>query len=752
MSGVYTGTQGDDGPINFNYFEWIGLGGNDQFTWAAENPNQSVNASVFVFGGSGNDLLNFSSKAPPSLLQQDFATTIFADRDSVLGPDAAGNDFVAGGSWIDRIWAGFGDDTINAGAGNDIVTLFASALDRIDADAQFLGPVGPAGTADLLDVTRIDSTSWSFDLLVGIANDGFQATNFEQLLFSGSIGGEAVRGGALDDRLSGGEGDDSLTGRGGNDTIDAGIGSDTIDAGEGNDIVSIVASAQDVVALDAGYDRLTITRAVSSPAWSFDLVTEQSSDGFSATGIDELVFIGSSASETVYAGGNADTLSGAAGRDFLYGRAGSDIIDGGSGNDVIQGNFGLDTISGGTGNDLIEGLEDDDTLSGDAGADTIFGGEGRDTIDGGADGDVISGGLESDRIDGGEDDDTINGDGGIDNLTGGAGDDTIRGGDDDDDIFAGDENDQVYGDSGSDFLYGESGADLLNGGANGDYLYGGSENDTLNGGSEGDFIYGDEGSDFLYGDSGSDNLEGGDGNDRLSGGTGVDFMYGDSGNDTYYVDHAGDQTTENSNNGIDLVVSSVSRTLSADIENLTLSGITNIDGNGNELANIITGNNAANIMRGYDGADSLTGNGGTDILLGGNARDTLRPGIDTSRDTIRFAAVAESTGITRDIVHDMDLNGEDRFDFPAIPSAIRATVSGVLDTATFDANLAAAVGAAQMGAGQAVLFDPSGGNLNFANHLYLIVDANNLAGYQAGQDYVVQLFQSTGALTLDDFI
>jgi len=59
----------------------------------------------------------------------------------------------------------------------------------------------------------------------------------------------------------------------------------------------------------------------------------------------------------------------------------------------------------------------------------------------------------------------------------------------------------------------------------------------------------------------------------LDGGTGVDTMAGGDGNDTYKVDSTGDVTFEASaTGGIDTVVSSVARTLNANLENLTLTG------------------------------------------------------------------------------------------------------------------------------------------------------------------------------------
>ena len=60
------------------------------------------------------------------------------------------------------------------------------------------------------------------------------------------------------------------------------------------------------------------------------------------------------------------------------------------------------------------------------------------------------------------------------------------------------------------------------------------------------------------------------------------------GNDTYVVDDAGDTITDTG--GTDLVRSSITRSLAAGLENLTLIGTGNIDATGTSLANILTGN------------------------------------------------------------------------------------------------------------------------------------------------------------------
>ena len=50
--------------------------------------------------------------------------------------------------------------------------------------------------------------------------------------------------------------------------------------------------------------------------------------------------------------------------------------------------------------------------------------------------------------------------------------------------------------------------------------------------------------------------------------------------------------------GIDTIVASLSWTLGANIENLTLAGSSAINGTGNALANTLVGNSAANVLDG----------------------------------------------------------------------------------------------------------------------------------------------------------
>ncbi len=203
------------------------------------------------------------------------------------------------------------------------------------------------------------------------------------------------------------------------------------------------------------------------------------------------------------------------------------------------------------------------------------------------------------------------------------------------------------------------------------------------------------GPDSLFGADGNDQLFGFDGNDTLNGGTGKDTLVGGAGNDTYVVDSKFDKVVEGAKGGIDVVQSSVSFTLSANVEKLVLTGSGNLKGIGNGLANTITGNGGANVLKGgagndvldgKSGNDKLYGDAGNDKLVGGLGNDSLFGGLGADKlyggagkDLFGYLNIKDSTvkASGQDTIFDF-ANG-DRFDLRALDA-----VAGTKGNQAFD--------------------------------------------------------------------
>ncbi len=268
------------------------------------------------------------------------------------------------------------------------------------------------------------------------------------------------------------------------------------------------------------------------------------------------------------------------------------------------------TKNGTNGNDLLNGTDEFDILNGLEGNDTLFGGEGNDTLDGGTGSDILYGGNGYDIY-----------------IVDDVGDQIIEISDPNNA-----ETDTVK--SSITWMLGDNlenlwltGNAAINGTGNDldNYIWGNDADNSLFGGGGNDILRGDGGNDSLDGGAGNDILSGGVGNNYLNGGTGSDYLSGGSGNDTYIVDDVGDEIVEATvlpNEDTDTVFSSVSWTLGARLENLSLLGNNNINGTGNELDNTIYGNDGNNILNGGAGADTLYGGeGGADTLIGGDGND-----------------------------------------------------------------------------------------------------------------------------------
>ncbi|MBG0748687.1 MAG: Ig-like domain-containing protein, partial [Planktothrix agardhii KL2] len=223
-------------------------------------------------------------------------------------------------------------------------------------------------------------------------------------------------------------------------------------------------------------------------------------------------------------------------------------------------------------------------------------------------------------------------------------------------------------------------------------------------------INGTAGADNLIGTANPDIINGLAGNDTLNGNTGADTLVGGLGNDIYVVDNTGDIATELASQGTDLIQSSVTYTLPANVEDLTLTGTTAINGTGNTVANIITGNTANNILNGGTGNDNLIGGSGTDQLLGSDGNDslsgdagndTLTGGLGADKFIYNTNAAFTTTAVGVDTITDFNISQTDQIvldktTFTSISSAAGTGFSVASEFAKVTSDALAATSAADI--------------------------------------------------------
>jgi len=492
--------------------------------------------------------------------------------DDVLGPltMTVEGDTLNGLGGNDTLDGGIGADTMNGGSGDDTFIV-----DNI-------GDVIGEGVNEGTDLVKA-GVSYS---IAGFAN-------VENLTLTGAA---AING-------TGNGLNNTLTGNTGNNKLDGGTGNDTMIGGAGNDTYTVDSASDVVTELDGeGID--TVISGVA-------LTLTEFLENLTLTGTSAINGTGNAANNKLIGNGASNTLTGLGGTDTLDGGGGADVLIGGAGNDTYVVDTASDSITEllNEGIDLVKasasyslasfanvenltltgsasinatGNALNNVLTGNSGANTLTGNDGNDTLIGGTGADVMVGGI-------GDDEYRVDNAGDVVTEGATAGTDTVV----------------------STISY--SIASLAN-----------VENITLSGSAT--TATGNAGNNVLIGNTAVNTLTGGDGNDTLDGMGGIDTMIGGKGDDVYTVGSAGETITEAAGEGIDLINSSVSWTLGANIEKLSLLGLSAINATGNSLDNVLTGNIGVNTLTGNDGNDILDGGRGNDKLIGGAGNDTYYVG------------------------------------------------------------------------------------------------------------------------------
>jgi trimeric autotransporter adhesin len=601
-----------------------GAGGNDIYVVDAAGDVIDESAPA---GGAGTDTVQSSVT---ETLDANVENLTLTGISAINGTGNTENNTIIGNTAANTLSGLTGDDAMTGGLGNDIYVVDAA---------------GDVVTESSTLATEIDTikSSVNYDLSTS-------AVNVEKLELTGTA--DIGIGNALNNTITGNTADNLLAGLAGNDTMSGGTGSDTYTVDLSGDVVTETSTL--VTEIDTVQSSVTYTLGTNV-------------ENLTLTGTTAINGTGNTLNNTIVGNTLANTLSGSTGNDTMTGKAGDDIyvVDAagdivdesaasdGAGTDTVQSSVtetldaqvekltltGTNSING-TGNGLdntITGNTADNTLSGLVGNDIMIGAAGNDTYVVDAAGDVVTelaaGGSDTvqssvtETLDaqvekltltgaaainatGNELANTITGNTANNTLDGLAGNDTMIGGTGDD-IYVVDATGDVVTEA----------ADTVDG--SGIVITGGTDTvkssvtETLDANVEKLELTGTAANGT--GNALNNTITGNTADNILSGGAGVDELIGAGGNDTYIVDSTTDTITDTA--GTDFVSSSVSYTLGTNLDNLTLTGTSLINGTGNGDSNILLGNTASNSLSAGVGNDSLNGGAGNDTLTGGTGND-----------------------------------------------------------------------------------------------------------------------------------
>ncbi|UWR28338.1 hypothetical protein K3757_18950 (plasmid) [Sulfitobacter sp. S223] len=399
----------------------------------------------------GDESLTIQTVDGARLNEQQMRAAILFDVNHVVIPEPIAS---SGGAENDQFFAGIGPDTVDGGAGFDILSF-----------------------ATLPTAVRVDLSNATAN--AGGAY-GYVIRNVEGLI--GTDLADVMTGDSGANSLATGAGNDTVRGGNGADWITPGAGSDRVDGGAGNDMVSFADLSQGV-AVDlsnntaiSGGDKDTLTNVERVTGTIFgDFITGDAQDNH------------------IRALGDYDWLTGSDGHDTL---------DGGNGRDMVSYVFAptpvvvdLGAGKGLWGQALGDTYISIERVTGSVHADRLIGSDGEDDFRGlgGYDWFVGSGGGK-DRYDGGSGYDTVAYSSSSGSVTASLISGRGMAGDAARDLYTSIESltgsnyaDILTGDHGRNVLRGMWGEDTLRGNGGVDRIYGGGSDDFIDGGSGWDY-------------------------------------------------------------------------------------------------------------------------------------------------------------------------------------------------------------------------------------------------------------------------
>ncbi len=607
--------KNDNGDDTYYYTnEYAGLSGRNVLAVDSDSGEDTVN----VAAATGNSIVNLNTgsalvagRALTLSTPANLENAIGGEGDDTLTGNAAsnkliggrGNDTLSGGAGTDYLFGGLGNNTMSGGTETDIfvidqkagavdtITDFQVGVDRIVLSA--------FGSNTYANISLIQEGAHVRASLGGAQSILVQNVTVAQLTAEQFL---SIKGGLNPRELNGYT---SFT-----------YGSDAY--------------------LNQSY-------------WTSGDTSYWAGDNIGNTGSAEAIF-GGSGNDRIYGGAGNDQIVGenssgstTGGNDFLSGEDGVDTIYGGGGDDTLWGGANIDFLDGGYGNDVLN-LEGDEGVSSAGGLPLNGTYLGNVTANAALNGAAVQGGAGNDRF-------VV-----IEDISSTASQGLLRNIINDFEVANPNEKIDLSG-----IRSVSSFADLsfktfiaVVDGVNQNFLriwlgqpalgaqYITLKNVTQAQLSAANFIFNDgilpepiAKNALINGSTGSDVLNGDAGGNTINGNAGADIMSGRTGDDTYIVDNTGDVVNELPGGGYDSVKSSVTHTLSDNVEQLTLTGTNAITGTGNSQANRIVGNSAANILDGKGGSDDLVGGLGNDTYVVDVGTDRVTENANEGTDTVQ---------------------------------------------------------------------------------------------------------------------
>jgi Ca2+-binding RTX toxin-like protein len=406
-------------------------------------------------------------------------------------------------------------------------------------------------------------------------------------------------------------GNDSLTGNSGADTLNGGAGVDTLSAGSGIDTL-IGGTGNTTFVINSASDVVQDTSIASSN-------TLRSSVTYVLpTNVNVLVLTG-----TVALKGTANT-----GNDMLTSNSGVDTLVGGSGNDVFVISNASDVVQD-TSATASNSIQSSVSFSLPTNVNTL-------TFTGSA---ALTG----------------RGNAGNDSMTANTGADTLIAGNGSDTLVSsatGTANDSLVGGTGNDLFIVNYAGDIVNvGSTHGADTIQSSVSYTASANVANLML---SGTSALAGTGSAlaGTITANSGADTLTAGSGADTLVGGAGNDTFVVNSTSDVVQDSSTTATNIISSSVSYTLVANVNRLILTGTAALVGTANSGNDTLSANTGADTLISGAGSavDSLVGGTGANLFVVNNAADIVNVGsthgVDTIQSSVSYTASANVANLT----------------------------------------------------------------------------------------------------------